>query len=198
MTDLHSTEHHSHDDVHTKVVFGFWTFVLSDCVLFAALFATYAVLHNNVWDNIGIAQVASLPFVLMQSLVLLTCSFTYGLSFTGFHNGNKGQVLFWLLITLLLGIVFISLEYHEFAILLQNGHSWQNSAFLSIFFTLVGTHGFHVIAALIWTLILLIQIGHQGLTSTMKTRMTCLGVFIHFLNLIWIFIFTIVYLMGAL
>lgn len=193
---LHDESHH--DDVSSKVIFGFWIYIMTDAILFAALFATYAVLHNNIWNGPGIQQIATMPYVMVQSLVLLTSVFTYGLSSVALHRGHKKGIFFWLAITFLLGLVFLGFEWQQFANLLQHGNSWQTSAFLSIFFSLVGIHGFHIVAGLLWIIILMVQLKMQSITPTMQTRLTCLGLFWNFLNIMWLFIFTIVYLMGAI
>lgn len=199
-TATHSQDHHAHHEHETssKVLYGFWLFILSDFVLFATLFACYAVLSPNTYGGIGIQQVATLPYVLVASLLLLTCSFTYGLSAVSAQNLKKGLTQFWLLITLLFGLGFVGMEYHEFANLFLQGYTWQNSAFLSAFFALVGIHWLHTLVALIWIVILMIQLASHSISSTMRTKLACLGLFIHFLNIIWIFIFTVVYLMGAM
>lgn len=194
---MSTTAANHHPKANDKVVFGLWTFILSDCILFATLFVCYAVLHTHTYGNIGIKSVAQLPYVFITGLFLLATSMTYGFSSYGFEKGKKGVVWFWLLITLILGLAFVGFEYHEFAYLLHHGASWKDSAFLSAFFALVGIHWFHVIGALIWLAVLLIQFLSQPLNDMMRTRLTCVGLFIHFLNAIWIFIFTLVYLLGA-
>lgn len=198
---IHSLDHHhSHheSDTASKVVFGFWVYVMTDAILFASLFAVYAVLHNNVWGGIGIGQVASLPMVFMQAIILLTSTFIYGLGIVAMHRGNMKAVMLSLVFTFLLGLSFILVEFNQFRILLEQGNSWQSSAFLSSYFTLIGVHGIHILVALVWIIILMVQLGMKKLTTTMKTRLTCLGLFWSFLNIVWVFIFTIVYLMGAI
>lgn len=191
-------EHAHHDDVPSKVIFGFWIYIMTDGILFAALFATYAVLHNNIWNGPGIQQIATLPYVLVQTLVLLTSVFTYGLASVALRGGHKNRILFWLTITFLLGLVFLGFEWQQFANLIAHGNSWQTSAFLSIFFSLVGLHGMHIVAGMLWIIILMIQLRMKNITATMQTRLACLGLFWNFLNIMWLFIFTIVYLMGAI
>lgn len=186
------------DKATNKVVFGFWLYVMSDCILFAIMFSAYSVLHNNTFSGVGIQQVASLPYVLVESLFLLTSAFTYGMCYLGMNRNCKKALMSWLVITFVLGLVFLGLEINEFAVLIHSGNSWQRSAFLSSFFLLVGGHGLHIFIGLIWMIILMIQVSSQGLTPMMKTRFTCLGIFWHFLDIVWIFIFTLVYLMGAI
>ncbi len=193
-----AVDHHDHQhETNTKVVMGFWVFILSDFVLFAVLFASYAVLHNNTYGGIGIQQIVTLPYVLIESLLLLAGSFTFGLSAIASNCGKKGWVWFWLLVTCLLGLGFVCMEYHQLAYLVHEGQSWQQSAFLSAFFGLVGVHGIHVLVALVWGLVLLVQFIYKPLNE-MRTRLSCFGLFWHFLNIIWVFIFTVVYLMGVL
>lgn len=193
-----NTAHHEHHDSGDKTVFGIWVFLLSDFIMFAALFAAYAVLKNNVAGSIDIRHLTHLPYELIETLALLTCSFTYGLSAFSMYRGSKGGVIFWLFVTLLFGLAFVGLEYHQLSALLAQGYSWHNSAFLSSFFTLVGLHGAHVVVALLWILVLMVQFGKKGIIPAMKPRLTSLGLFIHFLNIVWVLIFFIVYLLGAL
>lgn len=190
--------HHHHHDTESKVIFGFWIFVLSDAILFATLFAAYVVLQNNIFGGINITQVATLPFVLTQTLLLLTSSFTYGMGMVSLRKNCKNKMMPWLLITLVLGLIFVGMEFNQFANLINNGYSWKNSAFLSAYFSLVGLQGLHVATALLWLVILMIQLTKQNVTITMKTRFSCFGLFWDFLNIVWVFIFTIVYLMGAI
>lgn len=190
--------HHDDHGASSRAVYGFWVFLLSDLIMFSALFASYAVLRNNTFGGIGIQGVATLPYILVMTIVLIASSFTAGLSSAAFDKGSKCAVMFWLLVTLVITIVFIGMEQHQFASLIHSGNTWQRSAFLSAFFTLTGLHWFHVVFAAIWVVVLLIQFMGQGLTAVMRTRVTCLAMFFHFLNILWMFIFVIVYLMGAI
>lgn len=189
--------HHSHQDSYDKTVFGFWVFLMSDFILFATLFATYAVLHNNTFGGPSAAELFSLPFTLTQTLILLTASFASAPALIAAHRHEKNKVVLWLTLIFLLGISFMVMEGAEFMRLVHQGNTWQRSAFLSAFFNLVGTHGIHVIIGLLWIAVLLVQIFRRGLTPVFLKRLTCLRLFWHFLNIIWIFIFTFVYLMGA-
>ncbi len=189
----------AHQGVNPKVVFGFWVFILTDFILFAALFATYSVLHNNTFGAMGIKEITRLSYVMIQSLIFLTSSFTCGMAIVALRNEQRSKVMAWLFVTFLLGLSFVGLEYKEFTGLIHAGATWHTSAFLSSFFTLVGLHACHVVVGLLWILILMLQLTMQGTTSTMmKTRLACLGLFWDFLNIIWVFIFSIVYLMGAI
>ncbi len=195
----HAAGHEAHETANTdKVTFGFWVYLMTDCVLFATLFATYAVLHNNTFGGPGAADLFSLPFVLVETLLLLTSSFTAGLALLAARAGQKRWVLVWLAVTFGLGAAFLGMELHEFAVLAHEGNSWQRSGFLSAFFTLIGTHGLHIAIGLIWIAVLAAQIWRKGLTVHTRRRLTVFGLFWHFLDVVWIFIFTLVYLMGAL
>lgn len=181
-----------------KTAFGFWVYLMTDCVLFATLFATYAVLRNNTFGGPGGGELFSLPYVLFETLILLTSSFTCGLAILAAHQRNRLFVQFWLAVTIMLGLGFLALEISEFQTLVHEGNSWQRSGFLSAFFTLVGAHGLHIIAGLIWMAVVLINITRQGLRPTNLKRLLLLSMFWHFLDIIWIFIFTFVYLMGSI
>lgn len=191
-------EHHDHHNTDSIDIFGFWIYIMSDCILFATIFATYAVLHNNTFGGPGIKQLAGLPYVLGETMALLASSFTYGLAILALYKNRKAQVINWLIVTFVLGLTFVAMEVNEFVHLYMEGHSWQASAALSAFFTLVGTHGLHVSIGLLWMLILLIQIPKFNLNSVMRRRLTYLGLFWAFLDIVWIFVFTVVYLMGAI
>ncbi len=175
-------------------LFGFWLYLLSDAIIFACLFATYAVLHGHTFGGPGARELFSLPYVLLETVLLLTSSFTAGLGVLAAHQGRVRQVMGWFSLTLLLGLSFLSLELHEFALFVAAGHGPRGSAFLSSYFTLVGTHGFHVAVGALWMLFMLASIHHRGLSGTNVRRLTMLSLFWHFLDVIWIFIFTIVYL----
>jgi cytochrome o ubiquinol oxidase subunit 3 len=189
---------HEQRENEAKTMFGFWVYLMTDCVLFATLFATYAVLHGSTNGGPDGQELFSLPLVLVETTVLLTSSFTSGLAMIAARSKDKKQVLFWLLVTGALGLVFLGIELTEFRNLALEGNSWQRSGFLSAFFTLVGTHGLHITAGLMWLGVLLGYITKKGLTAITLRRLTLFTVFWHFLDLIWIFIFTIVYMTGGL
>jgi cytochrome o ubiquinol oxidase subunit 3 len=180
-----------------KTVFGFWVYIMTDCVLFATLFATYAVLQHNTYGGPSGRELFSLPFVLAETLILLTSSYTCGLAMLAVRRADKRQVLAWFAITMLLGLSFLGLELSEFHKLALEGHSWRASGFLSAFFTLVGTHGLHITTGLLWMSVMMIRVWRQGLDAASVRRLTLLSLFWHFLDIVWIFIFTIVYLVGA-
>ncbi len=196
MTDLTATHDHHHN-TDAIDVFGFWIYILSDCILFATLFAAYAVLHNNTFGGASIKELVSLPYVLAETLFLLASSFTYGLAMLGLYKSNKQRVINWLVITFLFGLGFVIMEVNEFVHLYMEGHAWHTSAAMSAFFTLVGTHGLHVSIGLLWMATMIFQVWKYGTSKTMGRRLTYLGLFWHFLDIVWIFVFTIVYLMGA-
>ncbi len=181
-----------------KVEFGFWVYLMTDLLMFAVLFAAYAVLHGNIYNGPGSNEIFNLPFALAETMILLTSSFTSGLGMLAAHENSKKYVIIWFGITFLLGLAFLGLELSEFGKLVSEGNSWQRSAFLSSFFTLVGTHGLHITTGLFWMLICMIKVWSNGLTKSLTRKLTLLSLFWHFLDIVWIFIFTIVYLMGAL
>ncbi len=188
-----STEH-----TKDKVVFGFWVYLMSDCVLFASLFATYAVLQGATYGGATISEIFNLPFVLTETIILLTSSFTVGLALLAAHAHKKALTLLALAATLFLGLVFLAMEVSEFRHLVAEGNGPSRSAFLSAFFTLVGTHGAHIFFGALWMLVLMVHIVLKGLVPGTMQKLLCLGLFWHFLDVVWIFIFTFVYLLGAL
>jgi len=198
--------HHNQDPHHEveyskedKALFGFWAYLMSDCLLFACLFEVYAVLKNSTFGGPTSQELFNMPFVLVQTLILLTSSFTYGLvSLHAHHTNHARKVLAWLSVTFLLGLAFLSMEIYEFMVLINEGHGPSTSAFLSAFFVLLGTHGAHVLVGLIWMAVLFVQVFKKGLTVANTGKLAVLGLFWHFLDIIWIFIFTIVYLMGVI
>jgi cytochrome o ubiquinol oxidase subunit 3 len=199
----HGVHNHAHDSSHhsaqvaSKVTFGFWVYVMTDAIMFATMFAVYAVLHGNTYGGPSIHDVASLPHMLTQTFVLMVAALTFGLSFVSFLRAHKASVFFWLVVTFVLGLIFLGIEVKDLSSLLAKGYSWQNSAFLSSYFTLLGFHALHIVVALLWIVMLFLQLCHQGLTVVMKTRFVCFGLFLNFLNLMWIVAFTIVFLIGA-
>lgn len=190
--------HEHHHDADEMDVFGFWIYILSDCILFSIIFAAYSVLHTSVYGGPGIGELTNMPYVFAETMLLLASSFTYGLAMLALYKAEKKHVLVWLLLTFLLGISFVGMEVNEFVHLTLEGHGWQTSAALSAFFTLVGTHGLHVTMGCLWMLTLMMQLVVFGITPVMRKRLTYLGLFWAFLDIVWIFVYTIVYLMGAI
>jgi cytochrome o ubiquinol oxidase subunit 3 len=197
MTDQDVARMSERQAADTKAVFGFWVYLMTDCVLFASLFATFVVLRNNTFGGPAGNELFSLQFVLIETLALLTSSFTAGLGLLAARRHDKQQVLVWFGVTMLLGLFFLTMELSEFHKLYLEGDSWRRSGFLSAFFTLVGTHGAHITSGLIWMAVLLVRVAKTGVRGAMLKRLTMLSLFWHFLDIIWIFIFTVVYLFGA-
>jgi cytochrome o ubiquinol oxidase subunit 3 len=180
----------------SRVVFGFWMYLMTDFVLFATLFAVYAVLRNSTYGGLSGAQLFDLPYVLIETILLLSSSFTCGLALLAARAGSTRLVILSLGATALLGASFVFMEVSEFARLISAGNTPQLSGFLSSYFTLVGTHGLHVTIGLVWILALIIAIAAHGLTRANMRKLMLFSLFWHFLDIVWIFIFTIVYLMA--
>ena len=181
------------DDKH---IFGFWVYLMTDLVIFGVLFATYAVLQGNTFGGPSAQQLFSLPAALADTLVLLASSFTCGLAMLAAQARKVNATIAWLVVTFVLGATFLTLELMEFSRFVAMGDSWTRSAFLSSFFTLVGTHGLHITVGLLWIIVAVIQLKVRGLTPAVTSKITRFTLFWHFLDIVWIFIFTMVYLMG--
>lgn len=186
----------THEDA-SKTTLGFWIYLMTDCVLFATLFATFAVLKNNTAGGPTGAELFSMPYIFTETMLLLTSSFTAGLAMLAFRYKQQSRVILWLVVTFILGLAFLLMEVYEFSELIHEGHSWTSSAFLSAYFTLVGTHGLHIFAGLLWLSVLIPIILRSGLNSSTGKRLTLFSLFWHFLDIVWIFIFTFVYLMAG-
>ena len=181
-----------------NVSFGFFVYLMTDLVLFASLFAVYAVLHKNIASGPSGYQIFNLHTVLIETLLLLTSSFTCGLTILSLHSKKKINVLITLFLTFILGLSFLLIEINEFHHLVSIGDSWRVSGFLSSFFTLVGTHGLHIFVGLTWMVYLAFRLLKTGFGRANIRRFTIFSLFWHFLDVVWIFIFTVVYLLGAL
>ncbi|MGP1939545.1 MAG: cytochrome o ubiquinol oxidase subunit III [Arsenophonus sp. ET-DL9-MAG3] len=180
-------------------IFGFWIYLMSDLILFACLFATYVVLFNGaIALGFRVKDILNLNFVLIETFILLSSSITYGFAMLAMYQQKINLIKLWLLITFLLGFTFITMEIYEFQELISKGYSPDRNAFLSAFFTLVGAHGVHVIFGLVWIIIMIIHISRYNLTLINQIRLSCLSLFWHFLDIIWICVFTIVDLLGAI
>jgi cytochrome o ubiquinol oxidase subunit 3 len=190
----HAGDHH---DEGPKVTLGFWIYLMSDCILFATIFATYAVLKDNIAGGPNGRELFDLPYVAVETALLLISSLTYGLAMISMAADKLKPVIGWLAVTALCGLGFMGMEIYEFAHLIHEGAGPDRSAFLSAFFTLVGTHGLHVTSGLIWMGVMFVHLFRRGLTPANRIRLMSLSLFWHFLDIIWIGVFTIVYLMGA-
>ncbi len=187
-------EHH----VENGTLLGFWLYLMSDCLIFACLFAIYGVLGRSYAAGPSGADLFDLKLVAINTSLLLFSSITYGFAMLEMQRKRLKPTMAWLAVTGLLGAGFIGLELYEFAHLIHEGAVPQRSAFLSAFFVLVGTHGLHVFFGLIWLVVLIVQLGQRGLVTENRRRLMCLSMFWHFLDVVWIGVFTFVYLMGVL
>ncbi|WP_374636988.1 cytochrome o ubiquinol oxidase subunit III [Paracoccus sp. (in: a-proteobacteria)] len=177
---------------------GFWVYLMSDCLMFAVLFAVYGVLGNNFAAGPGPRDLFDLELVALNTAMLLLSSITFGFAMLAMARNDQRGTLRWLAVTLVFGLCFLSIEIYEFSHMIHLGAGPQRSGFLSAFFTLVGTHGLHVTFGAIWLVTLMVQISNKGLIAANRRRMTCLSMFWHFLDVIWIGVFTFVYLMGMI
>lgn len=176
---------------------GFWIYLMTDCMLFASLFAVYVVLQPATAGGPGASQLFELPLVFIETMILLTSSFMCGLAMVMADQKKLRPMIGFLIATLLLGVSFLVIELHEFSGLIDSGNSWQSSAFLSGFFVLVGTHGLHIFVGLIWLAVMIVTLLRHGITDKNHNKLKLFSMFWHFLDLIWIFIFTVVYLVGV-
>jgi cytochrome o ubiquinol oxidase subunit 3 len=185
-------------DIYEEKEFGFWLYLMSDAIIFALLFATYVVMAPNHAGGPTGQTLFSLSRTFTETMLLLCSSITFGFATVAMRFGRSSEVLAWLAVTFLLGAGFVSLEIMEFTGLFAQGAGPQRSGFLSAFFTLVGTHGLHVSMGLVWIVIMAIQVLIKGLSAPVASRLFRLGLFWHFLDIVWIGIFSIVYLPGIL
>lgn len=188
---------HDHGQAHASpVLLGFWIYLMSDALLFAALFATYGVMSTSFAGGPAPRDIFELHLVAINTAILLVSSITYGFAMLAMDKGRLTAVRGWLGLTALLGISFVAIEFYEFGVLIGEGATPQTSGFLSAFFTLVATHGLHVTVGIIWIGIMLVQLGKRGLHVVNRRRLMCLSMFWHFLDVVWIGVFSFVYLMG--
>lgn len=187
--------HHHHE---TGTVLGFWIYLMSDCLIFGVLFAIYAVLGQNYAAGPSPADLFEIEMILVATFMLLFSSITYGFAMLRMHKNDLNGTIIWLIVTGLFGAAFLFLEVREFSHLWHIGATPMASAFLSSFYILVGTHGLHVTFGTIWLLVLLAQLKMHGLSEENQRRVACLSMFWHFLDLIWIGVFSLVYLTGVL
>jgi cytochrome o ubiquinol oxidase subunit III len=201
ITADHGIVAHGHDEHHddgSKTLLGFWIYLMSDCLIFSGLFAAFAVLCNATAGGPASKELFDLPYVAGETALLLISSFTFGVAMLNMHAAKRNKVMAWLFITFLFGAGFVAMEVHEFAHLIHDGAGPSRSAFLSSYFMLVGTHGLHVTCGLIWIAVMLDMVRRFGLTDAVTRRLSCLSLFWHFLDVVWICVFTIVYLRGVL
>ncbi|WP_411832087.1 cytochrome o ubiquinol oxidase subunit III [Pseudoxanthomonas mexicana] len=177
---------------------GFWLYLMSDCLIFACLFAVYGVLGRNYAAGPTGADLFDLQLVAVNTAMLLLSSITYGFAMLSMQRRHVAGVLLWLAVTGVFGLAFLGLELYEFSHLIHQGAGPRRSAFLSAFFALVGTHGLHVAFGIVWLVVLMVQVRRYGLGPENRRRLLCLSMFWHFLDVVWIGVFTFVYLMGAL
>ena len=186
-----------HHDLEGDTVFGFWVYILSDCILFATLFAVYAVIGNNFANSTPAYELFDLSYVLGETALLLLSSFTFGMAMLAANSRHLSKLYGWLAATWLLGFGFLLLEVNEFVHFTQEGAGAWDSGAWSAFYGLIGTHGLHVLAGLLWMIVLMVLIARDGLSVTNQTRLACLSLFWHFLDIIWICVFSFVFLMGV-
>jgi cytochrome o ubiquinol oxidase subunit 3 len=179
------------------VAYGFWIFLLSDIVMFSALFASYAVLVHAAADGPTGDQLFNQINVAIETACLLASSYTCGLMSLAVNSRRFVATYFFAAVTFLLGAIFLTLEIHEFAAMIAHGASPRRSAFLSAFFTLVGCHGLHVTAGLVWLVVMMAQVAIKGFRANVGRRLLCFALFWHTLDIVWIWLFTVVYLMGV-
>jgi cytochrome o ubiquinol oxidase subunit III len=194
--DAIAANHHLESDA--TDVFGFWLYIMTDCILFGCLFAVFLVLHMQIPTGPLLKNYLNLYDVLIETFLLLASNFTFCLAILSLYRNNLVKVQGWLAITFLLGASFVALELREFMHLASEGYRWDVSGQASAFFTLVGTHGLHVSFGLLWIILMMIQLPLIKAKHIAQRRMTYLGLFWNFLDIVWVFVFTIVYLMGAM
>ncbi|MEF2245073.1 MULTISPECIES: cytochrome o ubiquinol oxidase subunit III [unclassified Paenibacillus] len=190
-------EHHEHVDMEQLRTFGFWIYLMTDVIIFGTLFAAFIVLRGNTSTGPLPGELIELGGIIVSTFILLTSSYTSGLAVLAMNKGNKKALIGFLGITALLGAAFLVLEVNEFLHLVHEGATIGTSAYWSAFFTLVGTHGLHVLIGLVWMLMIMLQISKRGITPVTKRKVQIVSLFWHFLDVVWIFVLTIVYLLGV-
>jgi len=190
------TEPHHHESG-SSTMLGFWLYIMSDCLIFAMLFASWGVYGRSFAGGPTSHELFDLKLVAVNTALLLFSSITYGFAMIAAHEQRKSAALRWLLVTLLFGLGFLGIELFEFSELIHEGAGPGRSAFLSSFFALVGTHGLHVFSGSIWLVTLMVQVARKGLIPANVRRLECLSLFWHFLDVVWIGVFTIIYLLGV-
>jgi cytochrome aa3-600 menaquinol oxidase subunit 3 len=179
-------------------IFGFWVFIAAEIMLFATLFTSYFTLEHRVGNGPGGAEIFDIAPVLIETLVLLTSSFTIGLGIHAMRLGNKKATLAFFITTLVLGLGFLGVEIYEFVHYVHIGAGLQTSAFTAMLLTTLGTHGLHVTFGLFWGLAIIIQVAKRGLTPETANKSFIFSLYWHFLDVVWIFIFSFIYLKGMM
>jgi cytochrome o ubiquinol oxidase subunit 3 len=194
-----SHEHYpdTHHDPYSKTLFGFWLFLLTDFILFGTLFAVYAVLKDSTFGGPTAQQLLSRSYAFGESFLLLTASFTSGLAAAYAHRENKKLTILYFLVTFIIGLSVFWMQMHEFHQIMIQGYTWKTSAFLSAYFSLIGTVAVHILFGLLWIPVILFSVWKEGVNLVNLRRIMCLKMFWQFINIVWIVIFTIVYLMGV-
>jgi len=194
---FHLTEGEDHGHgADSPTILGFWIYLMSDALLFAAIFATFGVLSTSYAGGPTPREIFELPIVALNTAILLVSSITYGFAMLAMERGVLRSTQIWLLVTGVLGAGFVAVELYEFANLIAEGATPQRSGFLSGFFTLVSTHGLHVTVGIVWILVMIVQLAKRGLIVENRRRLLCLSMFWHFLDVVWIGVFSFVYLLG--
>jgi cytochrome o ubiquinol oxidase subunit 3 len=194
----HDHAHEGHHDLESLRLMGFWIFLITDIIIFGTLFATYMVLNGNTAGGPTPSELFEMPGVIAETFILLTSSFTSGLAVLCMNQRNRKGLISWLGVTAVLGASFLSLEITEFVKLVHEGAAISTSGYWSAFFTLVGTHGLHVTIGLVWMIAIMIQLGRHGINSVTRRKVNVISLYWHFLDVVWIFVFTIVYMMGVM
>ena len=194
---LHDLPSEGHARRRSMTGFGFYLYLLSDAILFATLFAAFAVLHRSVADGPGGHELFSLRNAFTETACLLTSSLTCGVAMLASDRRNLTSAMGALALTFVLGLVFLSLELTEFAHMISEGAGPDRSAFLSAFYTLVSTHGLHVTAGLAWLVVIFLQLGQRGFSEGVMRRLFCFSLFWHVIDVVWIAVFSFVYLIGS-
>jgi cytochrome o ubiquinol oxidase subunit 3 len=186
-----------HHDMYSRTIFGFWLFLLNDFILFGTLFATLIVLGKNpYWAKLPL-HLFDIDFATAQSFLMLFTAFFAGLGGASAHQKNKKNTLIFFGLTFFFALLFMYFEILDFKRLIDAGYSWEKNALLSAFFSVIGTHGLHMIIGMLWIVVLLIPVIKEGIQSESIRRLTCLRMFFQFLNIVWIFIYTLVYFLGG-
>ncbi|XBC39133.1 MAG: cytochrome c oxidase subunit 3 [Buchnera aphidicola (Nurudea shiraii)] len=184
--------------LNSSEAFGFWLYLMSDCIMFSTLFSVYFVMRSSIFFDFYKKEIFNLSIVVLESFVLLLSSFSYSFIILKIKEYKKNEVVFWFIVTILLGLFFLILETSECYFLIKNDCGPSHNGFLSAFFTLLLTHGFHVLVAILWACVLIVQVIKFGITYKIYSRIFFLSLFWHFLDIIWVFIFSTVHLVGAI